>query len=160
LCLAGASGAYHAGVVFATILGLAIVIWQRKKAKEGLLVLWPEISDQKSARKAARNGAYAAFFNAGLTGIFVILKHRYGSLVDALFFAFLGVMVYRKTSTIAAVAAVVTYVAERIDVGIYRGAGAAINALVVVIFFALLSGVRGTLAYHTRPKAPGCTVSR
>jgi len=145
----GETEAYYAGAVFAIIVGLAIVIWNGKAAKDSLLV-WCRVSDEKSARKAATIGAYAAFVYAGLICVIAVLEHRYSSLVDAFLFAFFGLMVYWKTCRIAAVTALAFYVTERIGVGIYRGVGAAVNWLVVAIFLALVFGVRGTLAYHGR----------
>jgi hypothetical protein len=155
----GESEAYYVGAVFAIIAGLAIVIWNGKATKESLVV-WCRVSDQKSARKAATIGACAAFFYAGLICIFAILEHRYSSLVDAFLFAFLGLMVRWKTSRIAAVTALALYVTERMSVGIDRGAGAALNWLVVAVFLALVFGVRGTLAYHGHADRLPCTSPR
>jgi len=116
---------------------------------------WPIISDEKSAKKAAASGAGCAFVVAGITGVLAIISIftplgfvEPSSLVDALLAAFLGFMIQRKTSRIAAVAALIVFVGERIYAWIEHGVGAAVGALAVVLLLGFISGVRGTFAYH------------
>jgi len=116
---------------------------------------WPIISDEKSAKKAAATGAGFAFAVAGITGVLAIISifRPLGfvkplSLVDALLFGFLGFMIQWKTSRIAAVAALILFVGERIYAGVGLGISAAVGALAVIFLLGFISGVRGTLAYH------------
>ncbi|MGA2435521.1 MAG: hypothetical protein ABSG25_09570 [Bryobacteraceae bacterium] len=116
---------------------------------------WPLISDEKSAKEAAAIGAGCAYVVAGITGVFAIISIfrplsfvKPLSLVDALLFGFLGFMIQWKTSRIAAVAALIVFVGERIEAGGERGGGAAVWVLAVIFLLGFISGVRGAFAYH------------
>lgn len=121
---------------------------------------WPAVSDAESAKKAATYGATAAFFQAALTTILALMSIFKplskpldyvgpNAIVDAFIFAFLGLMIQRKASRIAAVCAVVLYALELIYVGI-QGRIGAVSVLWAVIFaWAFISSVRGTFAYHS-----------
>jgi hypothetical protein len=120
---------------------------------------WPVISDAKSAAKVATYGTTAAFAYAALTGILAVISifkplskpldyMEPNSIVDAFIFAFLGFMIQRKTSRVAAGATVVMYLLEVIYAGIKGRLSAGGIPLEVIILWALISGVRGTFAYH------------
>ena len=104
-------------------------------------------------------GAQCGFFVAGATGVLAIISIfvplRFvgpSSLADALLFAFLGFMVHRKTSRIAAVAALVMFVADRIYAGVEDGLSAAVGVLALILVLGFIAGVRGTFAYHAYRK--------
>jgi len=116
--------------------------------------IWPKIYSKATATGAAKDGALAAFFVSGVTGLFALLSiFRVFTLasplsfVDAVVFAFLGFMVRRMSRT-AAVAGLALFVVERVFGGIAHGVNAGIGVLAIVLLFAFISGVRGTFAYH------------
>jgi hypothetical protein len=87
-----------------------------------------------------------------MTAIFAVAGQHYSSLLDAFFFGFLGFLIYWKTSRIAAAVALFAYIGERFLVGVDQGLSAAVNVLVVVIFFASVFGCRGAFVYHNYVK--------
>jgi hypothetical protein len=134
---------------------------------------WPKVTGLKEAEQAAHEGAGVCFVIATFTAIVAgmslwldkpVLGIHAGAFVDAIIFAIAGWRVWRL-SRIWAVLALVIYVMERVYAlevtsGPVPPAGAFIS---VVITLVLISGVRGTFAYHAFKKkesaaAPGATV--
>ena len=144
----------------------------RRRGKESLILptekaradlgpwWWPVMPDGESAKKVAMYGATAAFFLAALYAILAVISiftHlsppldyvRPNAIVDALIFAFLGLMIRRKISRVAAVGTLVLYIGDSIYGAIQEGGIRVMAVLWTVIFlWAFISGVRGTFAYH------------
>jgi len=115
---------------------------------------WPVIYDSESARKAGKAGTLASVFFAGWQVLFAFLSifnisnfNDASGLVDAGIFAFLGFMI-RRMSRVAAVIALVIFVAERVYTGTVYGIRAGIGVVAIFWLLAFISGVRGTFAYH------------
>ncbi len=111
------------------------------------------IYDEKSARRAARQAMWGAFFVAIVTGALAFLAGSglplikgVGStaLLDAVIFAALGVGIARM-SRAAAVGALVLYVAERIAMAPVAGLN---PVMMIVMVSCFVQGVRGTWAFH------------
>jgi hypothetical protein len=128
---------------------------QRAKADSGLWWL-PAVSDEESAKKAARYGAIAAFFQAAVTGIFAVISistplnyMRPNGILDALIFAFCGFMIQWKVSRIAAVGATVLYIAD-IIYGVIQEGRVRVGGVLwaVILLWAFISSILGTFAHH------------
>jgi hypothetical protein len=125
-----------------------------KKRQNGI---WPIITDAASAKFAAKQGMGAAFFCAGTTVLFVFLAHQGMSLaqgidqtalIDAAVFAALGILIFRM-SRVAAVAALVLYIVERIAFWIKLSSMSAASVpMMLVIVLCFVSSIRGTFAYQ------------
>lgn len=109
---------------------------------------WPDLSSTTEAEKAVKTAAYVAFFVAAITTIgslltlFSVAQILPGwSIVDALVFAVLGVLILRG-SRVAAVVGLSLYIVELVASIAATGNPA---GLVIGIFFgvAFLNGVRG-----------------
>ncbi|HKD16664.1 MAG TPA: hypothetical protein VKG23_02260 [Thermoanaerobaculia bacterium] len=125
---------------------------------------WPDLSSATEAEKAVKTAAYVAFFVAAITTIgslltlFSVAQILPGwSIVDALVFAVLGVLILRG-SRVAAVLGLSLYVVEVVASVAASGNPA---GLVIGIFFgvALLNGVRGAnslkrIKENAAPHAP------
>jgi hypothetical protein len=126
----------------------------KKRRQNGL---WPVITDVASAKFAAKQGMGAAFFCAGSTVLFVFLARQGMSLIqgidqtallDAAVFAALGILILRM-SRVAAVAALVLYIVERIALWVKLSSiGAASIPMMIVIMLCFVSSIRGTFAYQ------------
>lgn len=109
---------------------------------------WPDLSSATEAEKAVKTAAYVAFFVAGITAIgslltlFSVAQILPGwSIVDAVVFAVLGVLI-RRGSRVAAVLGLSLYFVE--VVASVAATGNPAGLVVGVIFgAALLNGVRG-----------------
>lgn len=115
--------------------------------------LWPAVGDEDAAVSAARQGFHAAVYCSIVTAIFAVLGgfgfHVMGfdlwCLTDAGLMAGLAFGI-RRMSRVAAVIALLYYVACRIDLWVeYRFQSPIIAALFILMF---LSAVRGTFAHH------------
>ncbi len=115
--------------------------------------LWPSVGDELAAILAARQGFHAAMYCSIVTAVcavlggfgFQILGLDLWSLIDAGLIALLAVGIRRMSRT-AAVAALLYYVAGRIDLWAEYGLQNPVIAGIFVLMF--LSAVRGTFAYH------------
>jgi hypothetical protein len=143
--------------------GLIVPVFEKKKHDPGRR-WWPAIWDADSAKKASRDGASAAYFVGGLTGILAVASMftplkivEPSALVDAVIALILGFLIHRKMSRTAAVGAFVMFVAERVYAAIEHGMSAAIGVLSLVLLAAFISGVRGTFAYQSDTKAHAST---
>jgi hypothetical protein len=126
----------------------------KKRRQNGI---WPIITDAASAKFAAKQGMGAAFFCAGSTLLFVFLARQgmaliqgidESALVDAGVFAVLGFLILRM-SRVAAVAALVLYIIERIVLWTrVSSIGGASIPMMLVIVLCFVSSVRGTFAYQ------------
>jgi hypothetical protein len=126
----------------------------KKRRQNGI---WPIITDAASAKFAAKQGMGAAFFCAGSTVLFVFLARQgmalvqgvdESALVDAAVFAALGILILRM-SRVAAVAALVLYIVERIVMWVkMSGVGGASIPMMIVIVLCFVSSIRGTFAYQ------------
>jgi hypothetical protein len=123
-----------------------------KKARSWSENNWT-ISDEQSARKVARQGMWAAFFVAIVTGGASFLAGAGVPLftgvgatawVDAVIFAGLGVGIWRM-SRVAAVAALLLYIAERIALAPTVGLS---PVMLIAMVSCFVQGVRGTWAFH------------
>jgi hypothetical protein len=128
---------------------------------------WPSVTYREGARDAARLGAGAAAFVAGVTALFGVLA-IFGieilpgfsriSLLDSGLFAIVAWRTY-KMSRAWAVVGLVMFVAGRV-IAFYHSDVTAISGLFVglLLLLAFWNGVRGTFAYHrlsTQPAAEG-----
>jgi hypothetical protein len=111
------------------------------------------IYDERSARKAAKQGMGAAFFVAGATAVASFLAGSGITLfkgigpaawLDAAIFGVLGIGIGRM-SRLASVGALALYVVERIAMGPVAGMNAVMMAAMISAF---AQGIRGTFAYH------------
>jgi hypothetical protein len=124
------------------------------KAKQN--PFWPSIHDEKSARQAASQGMWASFFCSGATVLAVFLTHSgmlpfQGitdlALLDAGAFAVLG-MGIRNMSRIAAVAAMILYLFERVAMAGKLGPSGTPIVVIIGVVFCFLNALRGTFAFH------------
>jgi hypothetical protein len=111
------------------------------------------IHDEPSARKAARQAMWAAFFVAIVTGMASFLSGSGLNVVkgigptawlDAVIFAGLGAGI-GKMSRAAAVGALLLYIGERIAMAATAGLSPVVTIAMVSCF---AQGVRGTWAFH------------
>jgi len=124
-----------------------------KAGNKGFLV---SIQDEGSARQAARQGMWAAFFCSGATTLAVFLNHSGKllmagisdwSLIDALVFALLGGgMAY--LSRAAAIAALGLYLIERVFIFSQNGGAGAPIVVIIGVVFCFVNAIRGTFAFH------------
>ncbi|HEX3745410.1 MAG TPA: hypothetical protein VHW09_15815 [Bryobacteraceae bacterium] len=139
--------------------GLVVPGFQKGKPDPGTW-WWPNIWDAESARKAAQNSTYAAYFVGTLTGVFALVSifkpltfAAPSSLFDAALFAGLGFLTHRKMSRAAAVAVILLFVAERLYAAIDQARlSAGIGIMSVILLCAFIAGARGTFAYHEYKK--------
>ena len=136
-----------------------VPIPSQPRQKSAQNAFWPTIHDEESARQAASQGMWGAFFCSGATMLAVFLTHS-GllpfagitdlALLDAGVFAVLG-MGIRNMSRTAAVLALGLYIIERIGmVGKYSATGTPI-LVIIGVMFCFVNAVRGTFAYHNLP---------
>jgi hypothetical protein len=115
--------------------------------------LWPAVGDEQAAVLAARQGFHAAVYCSIVTAIFAVLggfgfqimDFNLWCLIDAGLMAGLAFGI-RRMSRVAAVIALLYYVACRIDLWIEYGFQSPIIAALFILMF--LSAVRGTFAHH------------
>ena len=109
---------------------------------------WPAIPDPETAKKVAKNGAWAAFFCTVATMGMVLIKAATSTAyLDAALFAVLGLVILRM-SRAAAVTATLLFVVERVNAGIVHNLHAAVGPVAIAVFFGFLNGIRGTFAFH------------
>lgn len=125
---------------------------------------FPAITDMESARKAGKQGAWAAFFGAGVTAVIATIAAfrpqataAFGigvwAFLDAAVFLGLGVGIWRMSRT-CAVLGLAFYALERIVMALDRPATAGKGiVLVVILVLAYVNGIRGTFAFHRFKKA-------
>ncbi len=122
------------------------------------------ITDEASARAVARQGMWAAFFVAIVTGAVAFLAGMGITLVkgigplawlDAAIFTALGFGI-RNMSRAAAVGALVLFVAERIVMAQSAGVN---PAMAIGVVLAFVQGIRGTFAFQKHRQAVGYTAS-
>jgi hypothetical protein len=124
---------------------------------------WPPVTYREGAREAARLGAGAAAFVAGVTALFSVLA-IFGaqiftgfsptSLVDAGLFAIVAWRTYRMSRSWAVVG-LSLFIVER-AYSIYAHGMTAMAGFVVgiLLLLAFVNGVRGTFAYHKMVTQP------
>ena len=129
---------------------------------------WPPVTYREGARQAAREGAGAAAFVAGVTALFGVLAF-FGleilpgfsriSLVDSGLFAIVAWRTY-KMSRAWAVVGLLMFVAGR-ALTFYQQGVTAISGILVGLFLllAFVNGVRGTFGYHKLSTLPRSTDS-
>jgi hypothetical protein len=118
---------------------------------------WPDIHNLDTARDAALTGSHTAFVVSGMTGALALLSAFHilnladpWSLVDAMLFAVLGLLM-RRMSRVAATSAIALFTIERgyeAFVRSRRPMTTVAAVLVGVLYLGFTSGVRGTIAYH------------
>lgn len=118
---------------------------------------WPEIFDEASARRAATQGMWAAFFCAGATAVLVLLAKQgvaipvdglgTGALLDAALMAVIGFGI-RGMSRTAALAGLLLYLAEQTyNLGKMQSPLGLPIPMIIVIVTCFLNAIRGTFAY-------------
>jgi len=107
--------------------------------------LWPRIYDLNTAKKAAMQGVWASFFIIAVNMVVILINNSYLGFVDV---AIVGILAFGifKMSRIAAVLAVMLYLAEQISYLMDNGKGNYI--MIALITVAYLSSIRGTFAHH------------
>ncbi len=131
-------------------------------------IWWPPVSYREGARQAAREGAGAAVFVAGVNALFGVLA-IFGlqilpgfsrlSLVDAALFSLVAWQTYRMSRVWAVVGLLMNLagLASRFyQQGVTEMAGIVVG---VIILLAFVNGVRGTFAYHKLSTQPRSTDS-
>ncbi len=115
---------------------------------------WPAISDLNTAKMAAMTGAEAAFVVAAITALYAVVGtlrisplSSTSGLIYSVLAACLGLMI-RKMSRVAAVAALVIFMVDRLHSALGHRISSGATILTILLTLALISGVRGTLAYH------------
>ena len=115
--------------------------------------LWPRLTDSATARKAAREGVFAAAWIALVTASIATSNVFFGTTfmqitsaayVDALLFALIGFGIY-KMSRVAAIAGLALYAYEAVYMNATRGTTPNIIML-LVLTLAFANGIRGTFA--------------
>ena len=113
---------------------------------------WPEISDEDSARSAARKAGGWAGIIGGLTGLVVVIKMfatgQNGEAAGLLDAALFGVVAWRvwNGSRPWAVAGLALYLLETVVAMVTHPPGISIFTFIIVL--ALVNGVRGTFKLH------------
>jgi hypothetical protein len=105
-------------------------------------IFWPEVTDLDGAKEAIRLGYGACFVLAALNAI-VAAFGATASVVDAIVFGILGLLLRRKSRTAAVVA--VALMALTIIISFLRVPF--VGVLTIILFVCLVSSVRGTFAY-------------
>jgi hypothetical protein len=115
--------------------------------------LWRDIVDTETAKKAAREGFWAAVIGAVLNTVIALLSlagiRLFNAdiwfLIDTVIIGIIALGIYRM-SRIAAVAGLANYIIAQIFLWIDTGP----SSIVVLIIFAkmFLNSIRGTFAYH------------
>jgi len=128
-----------------------------KSRQSKLAWLWPVITNEEEARKAARSGGYAAAFIALCTGVFslvaIVNKQPIAginglSLIDAALFTVIAWKIF-KFSFLCAVFGLLLECVELF----WRWYKNGLNGNIVVpalVILALIAGVRGTAFLHKR----------
>jgi hypothetical protein len=134
--------------------GYAFLPVPAESQQEWRVSYWPAIYDLDSAKKTARIGAHVCFLMAGLTGLLAVLSLlniariiNASSLIDAIMVMSFGFLILRM-SRIAAISALVHFLAGRIYAGLAYGLDAALGVFSILLLLGFISGVRGTFAYH------------
>ena len=127
---------------------------------------WPGIVDEHTARRAAAYGAVMALFQAFLMLLVAVLsifhvayfidEPRWDSALSVALFVLLAWLIYWRLSRIAALFALVYYLASQIGISILFAKNYPdemlfpVSYLIVIILLSLLyvNGIRGTFAYH------------
>ncbi len=139
---------------------------QADASKKNIFKFWGKVDSRDEAIELSRSGAAAAFVCAGVTaaataaamfGYSLMPGFNAWALIDAALFAGLGWGVWRF-SRIAAVLALVLYIAERAMMFSQTPSHLAVITVMFIIFF--VNGIRGTVAYHRLRHAPGADVQR
>ena len=118
--------------------------------------IWPEITHTEIAKKAARQGFWAAVFCASMTAVLSILGHagievfgikNFGllELGDAVLYAVIAWRIY-KMSRIAAIAGLSLYLYSRINMWVDYGPRNPVIAIIFTLMF--INSIRGTFTYH------------
>lgn len=130
----------------------AAISTKRNRVRE---ILWPRITDIESAKGAAGLGAGAAFWVAGLPaalavlGIVKVITLLDSSvLVEAIAFAIIGFLVMKKLSRGAAITGLLLNVIGRVYIIAAAGSVSGLDVVALVPTLFLITGVRGTHAYH------------
>lgn len=111
--------------------------------------LWPIITDQASAKRAADYGLAVLIFGALITAFFGSSPWRFVDVFILLTCAW-GV---KKLSRVAACVAFAFHVATIVDGVFISGIESSGLPLRVFLAFLLVSAIRGTFAYHRFSKA-------
>jgi hypothetical protein len=120
--------------------------------------LWPEIIDLDTAKKAARNGAAAAFFIAAVTGIVTYLETSgkmklFGlgpeAYIDSGLFLIIGVGILFY-SRIAAIAGLGLYCFEQYTM--LQSSQPRFSIMMLFMVLAFITGIRGCFEYHSLKK--------
>ena len=115
-----------------------------QKRRSRWRIFWPEVTDLDGAKEAIKLGYGACFVLAGLAVIVAAFGPK-ASLIDAILFGVLGLMLRRKSRTAAVIA--VTLISLNIIISIAVSRMPFVGAVTIILFFCLLSSVRGTFAY-------------
>jgi hypothetical protein len=115
--------------------------------------LWPSITDEESARKAAKQGVIAAGFVAVITALFAtismagttVMNISAWAYIDAVIFAAIAFGIYKMSRT-AAVLGLLLYLLEKLMM--LSSIRPASIFLIGILIIAFVNSVRGTFAYH------------
>jgi len=130
----------------------AIPETQHAKQKETDFIYWPTITDEASAKRAARLGAGFCIFSAIMTLILGVFRYGYvkidddvaGAYIFAFIFLILGIGIYRMWRS-AAVIATAMYCIDKIYEFIQTDGKHFLRLLLILIF---INAVRGTFLYN------------
>lgn len=121
---------------------------------------WPTIVDQESAKEATKSGYFAAVFVAAATAVVATISIMLGNdmipidgwaYIDAVLFAVIAWRI-KNYSRIFAVIGVVLFIIEKAMLA--QTQGAAGWPLAIILLLMLITGARGTFAYHKYARMP------
>ncbi len=116
--------------------------------RKGMAWIWPETSDDDSAKEAAKQGVWACSFIAIVTGgmaFFQAMGFDSAAFVDAFLFAIIGFGIFKLSRT-AAVAGLVLYLIERIYM--WATFGSKNIAMAILLSLMFVNSIRGTFSSH------------
>lgn len=116
-----------------------------------MIGIWPTLKDKETARRAARQGFWAALYLCTVTVALIVYSLLYHSLknmtfltlVEVIVFAVLAFGIY-NLSRFAAVSALLLYIADQMSLWVYRGPQFPLVQLVISLMF--INSIRGTYA--------------
>lgn len=110
----------------------------------------PEIIDEKTAKKTARQGIWASLWVGISITLLALIFKNYLGLVDAVLFFIIAFGIY-KMSKFAAYSGLFLYIVE-VAANVYSNHKISNLATAIIIIIMFVNGVRGTVAYNKLKK--------
>lgn len=114
--------------------------------------LWPDVSDEISAKQAAKNAMYGTFFISAVTSLATMFRYVPAeSLIDALLFFLAGVGI-GKMYRAAAIFGFALYILEQaVAISSGQGSGGIMRLALLLLLF---TAIRATFSYNKLRKQP------